>query len=424
MSDDLGELSASSERALAKIECEEHAPIEVDGFAISRTFRPKDTTALGHGLSQLAGSGLGVLVRGGATSLLQGNPPRRADLFVSTERIVGVDEFDSEDGVVHVRAGTPLESLREEAEARGWEVPLDPPGTGTTLGGVLARAAAGPRELGFGPVRRAVLGLDVVLASGTPTHCGGRVVKNVTGFDLAKLYVGSFGTLGVIDGAWLRLRPRPEAVRTIRARSRDRSTLLEFALRAARRPTARAAGVLCLDAFAVAEEGEPGVWHFIGEWAGEKNAVFRDAEWALEEAEDATEFESGTDWLRNIQAEVPGPGGLRLRLSTLPSRLLQASRELSGVARAQLIYPGQGTLFAFARAQDFEALSASCRKVVAETAGSRHRASYCFEALGLDAKRRGDVFAEPGAEGKILSSLKDRFDPEGLLNPGRARGRL
>ena len=106
----------------------------------------------------------------------------------------------------------PLRDVREALAASGWELSLDPPGRDSTVGGCLAAASVGPRALGLGLPRDQVLGLTVSLASGERVRCGGRVVKNVTGYDLNKLYTGSFGSLGVIESAWLRLRAAPRAL--------------------------------------------------------------------------------------------------------------------------------------------------------------------------------------------------------------------
>ena len=149
----------------------------------------------------------------GVTGWRWATPPPRADAVLSTERLVGIDEFDPSEGVCHVLSGTPLSELRERVAATGWELPLDPPGAGSTVGGCVAAASLGAPVLsGSEPPRDIVLGLEVALASGQRTRCGGRVVKNVTGYDLNKLYTGSFGALGVIEAAWLRLRPKPDRV--------------------------------------------------------------------------------------------------------------------------------------------------------------------------------------------------------------------
>ncbi|MGI9591971.1 MAG: FAD-binding oxidoreductase, partial [Myxococcota bacterium] len=196
----------------------EHAPARLDGVELSATLRPADGEALARVLSALGQAGLAAVLRGAGSHLGLGNPPRGAELFLSLERLPGVDELDEVEGICHVASGTPLSTLREKLATTAWELPLDVPGT---LGGCLAAARIGPRSLGFGLPRDVVLGLEVALGSGQRTRCGGRVVKNVTGYDLAKLYIGSLGSLGGIEGAWLRLRPRPACVRALELEAAD-----------------------------------------------------------------------------------------------------------------------------------------------------------------------------------------------------------
>ena len=173
--------------------------LEIEGQSIAAVLAPEDPEALSRALTQLSVQGLPALVRGGGTRMGFGNLPAEANVVISTERLAGVRRYEPDDGVVEASSGTSLAEVRRVVHECGWELPLDAGGAGSTVGGAIATAAYGPRCLAFGPVRRNVLGLEIVHASGTLTKCGGRVVKNVTGYDLAKLYTGSLGTLGVIS---------------------------------------------------------------------------------------------------------------------------------------------------------------------------------------------------------------------------------
>src|SRR6266850_1996232 len=133
---------------------------------------------------------------------------------------------------------------RDEDDLAAVLVALDDAGRGGTLGGALATAALAPRALGFGRPRDVVLGCEVVLADGLRTRCGGRVVKNVTGYDMAKLYVGSLGALGVITGAWLRLAPKPAQLRVLQSDELDDASAVALGGLAARLATARSC-LLC-----------------------------------------------------------------------------------------------------------------------------------------------------------------------------------
>jgi glycolate oxidase FAD binding subunit len=148
-----------------------------------------------------------------------------ADLSVSTRALDQVVSVSPADLVATVQAGTPLEALRRRLAEEGMWLALDPPGRPErSLGSIIATATAGPLRHGFGPVRDHVLGCTVATGDGRLVHAGGRVVKNVAGYDLTKLQVGGFGGFGIIAEAHLRLRALPRADVTLLARG-TRDTL-------------------------------------------------------------------------------------------------------------------------------------------------------------------------------------------------------
>jgi glycolate oxidase FAD binding subunit len=154
---------------------------------------------------------LAVVPRGSGSKLGWGAPPRRCDLVVDTLRLDQVLEHAAGDLVVRVQAGVGLGRLAEVLAGAGQRLSLDPSPTGGTAGGTLATGTAGPLRLRYGTPRDLVLGVTVVRADGTVAHAGGKVVKNVAGYDLGKLFSGSFGTLGLIVEAVFRLHPQPAA---------------------------------------------------------------------------------------------------------------------------------------------------------------------------------------------------------------------
>jgi len=149
-----------------------------------------------------------------------------ADLALSTRALDQVVSVSPADLVATVQAGAPLEALRRRLAEEGMWLALDPPGRPErSLGSIIATATAGPLRHGFGPVRDHVLGCTVATGDGRLVHAGGRVVKNVAGYDLTKLQVGGFGGFGIIAEAHLRLRALPRADVTLLARgSRDTLT--------------------------------------------------------------------------------------------------------------------------------------------------------------------------------------------------------
>ena len=157
-----------------------------------------------------------VVPWGGGTQQNIGNPPARVDLLVRTERLNRVLIHEPDDLTISVEAGITLGALRELTARHGQMLPLDPPLAGrATIGGLLATAADGPRRLGYGTLRELTIGIAVVEASGRISRGGGMVVKNVSGFDMMKLYLGSLGTLAIIASANFKLLPIPRAAATL-----------------------------------------------------------------------------------------------------------------------------------------------------------------------------------------------------------------
>src|SRR5262249_18317757 len=166
--------------------------------------------------------GLAVVARGSGSRLDWGAPPRRCELVIDTLLLDQVVEHAAGDLVARVQAGGGLRRLGEVLAAAGQRRALDaPPGRAApdgqeavntaTVGGTLATGTAGPRRLRYGTPRDLVIGITVVRADGTVASSGGKVVKNVAGYDLGKLFAGSYGTLGLIVEAVFRLHPLPAA---------------------------------------------------------------------------------------------------------------------------------------------------------------------------------------------------------------------
>jgi len=416
----------------------EHAALNVDGCPISVTLTPAAGDLLEATLALLSERRLPALVRGGGSLLALGNPPRDAALFVSTEALAGVHDFDPDDGVVQAGAGSRLSELQQVVTRHGWELPLDPPGDRRTLGGTLASAAVGPRRLGFGPVRDWVLGLEVILASGQRTRCGGRVVKNVTGYDLPKLYTGAFGTLGLIEAAWMRLRPVPECVVEAMAAVDPGAGAFGLGLEVARRPSARAAALvtprLARQVSPLSPEPAPGsAWLLVAEFAGDAGTSQDDALWlerraaASSNRRDATaspDSEAAISRIRALQGAAVAPEGLRVRIAALPSALERCCAPLLQAGAELLVYPGLGlvyTIFELGPKPAEGALESALAAV--DRAVKLGEGTWMLEDLPSWAKRGRDVFGAPGAgEVSLMRALKRRFDPHGVLNPGRFCG--
>ena len=181
---------------------------EVPGFAAL----PGSTDEAAAVMRVAAEHELAVVVRGGGSRLSWGNPAARCDLVIDMSRMSGVIEHAAGDLIARVRAGARMGDVAAVLAQAGQEIALDVPDD-ASVGGVVASGLAGPRRLRYGTPRDLLIGITIVRADGTVAKSGGKVVKNVAGYDLGKLFAGSAGTLGLITEAIFRLHPRP-AVRT------------------------------------------------------------------------------------------------------------------------------------------------------------------------------------------------------------------
>jgi glycolate oxidase FAD binding subunit len=176
---------------------------------------PNDEHQLAKALSFANDAGIAVVPRGGATKLEWGNPPQKAELILSTARLNRIVEHAWADLTVTTEAGCTLQSLQKTLAQHGQRLAFDglwP--EHATIGGVLSTNDSGALRLRFGALRDLIIGVTIALPDGTLASSGGKVVKNVAGYDLPKLVTGAFGTLGVITRAVFRLHPLPRAVKT------------------------------------------------------------------------------------------------------------------------------------------------------------------------------------------------------------------
>lgn len=382
--------------------------IDVPGASVERVHRPSDVDALAQIVAEHHARSEGLLVCGGRTRLAQANRAEKLAAAIGLDRLAGIDVFEPDEGVVHARAGTPIRALREAVAAEGWELPLDPPGEATTVGGTIASAAVGPRLSVFGRVADAVLGLELVGADGTQTKCGGRVVKNVTGYDMAKLYTGSFGALAVVTGAWLRLRPQPAARVVLAGRvARDRVTF-EATRGLARSTTVRA--------FVWNESPtQTGPAELVVELGGGEAPVAQDRDALCAGLSLAVAEPLAVDRLRDerTHAASDAPIGLRARV---PANRLEALREiLLAAGFAISVDLGVGVVTARGGAAGDSSRTLLGLREQVEASGGLLR----FEWLPPVLAESLDVFGEEPGTRALVVSLKQRFDPRRILNPGR-----
>ena len=193
-------------------------PFGVEGLSPKWALFPKTREEVREIVSLCQKESLSVIPRGNGTKMVMGGVPRRADLVISTRHLNRVVDKDCENLTLTLETGALLSNIQQQLrkEGIGYFIPLDPPYIErATLGGILATNSSGPKRLLYGTARDLVLGMKVVTADGKLISCGGKTVKNVSGYDMTKLFIGSFGTLGVIIDATLRLLPLPEREQTV-----------------------------------------------------------------------------------------------------------------------------------------------------------------------------------------------------------------
>ena len=208
----------SLDRDLAAIVGDAHvtpAQIEINGVSPAVSVSPGSAEEIAAVLRLANERNLLVTPAGGNTRQQVGGIPERIDILLCTDRLNQVRQYDPGDLTVGVNAGLCFADLQSAlAEHHQW-IPYDPPQPKTaTIGGLLATAASGPLKSGFGGLRDFCIGIQFVTGAGTVAKAGGNVVKNVAGYDLMKLMIGSYGSLAVITGANFKAFPRPRQTRT------------------------------------------------------------------------------------------------------------------------------------------------------------------------------------------------------------------
>ncbi|HXZ84042.1 MAG TPA: FAD-binding oxidoreductase, partial [Myxococcota bacterium] len=365
---------------------------ELCGARVLAVVRPGSAGELAACLRAASESRLPVVPVGAGTQLGFGNDlDARECVRLELSRLAPVLELDPDEGVADVAASVPLDALARAASVVGKTSALEPLRPGATVGGAIAVDAPG---LDFSPDARArndLLGIEVALANGELARAGGRVVKNVTGFDLVRLYCGSFGTLGVITRACVRLRAAPEMTVTTCARFAS----LEAALEALARPDAPARAAL---------RPAPGGVELWCRFAG------AEADVALQRARAPGDAVPADDWssLRAELAAPPAPGSARVRLGARPSDVAILCRALGAALRLAL--PRAGLVFACAELAALPELAA-----LAERAG----ATFALERAPGAGPAGCDAFGTPPPALALMRALKARFDPARVLSPGR-----
>ena len=436
------------------------ADYAVDGTPPAAAVRPANAAEVAEVVRLAAAEKLALVSTGARTKLGMGMPPARYDLALDLTRMNRVVAYDPGDLTLGVEAGMPLGELALVlAEHKQW-LPLAVPfTTRTTVGGTISSGIDSPLRQFYGTARDYVLGVGFITGEGKPAKSGGRVVKNVAGYDLHKLMIGSLGTLGVITSVNFRTFPLPPASRGFLASFRDSTGALELRHRIARSDLKPLTLEILTPGLAqiFAERtpkmlGEdlaaPGPWFSTKEWT--LAAGFGGNEELLARYErDLTRMaaEAGATssvvlddstrpiiWGR-LRECIPlmlesSPLATIFKIGALPSQLgrilgtLQQTLERHGLPFVALTR-GVGVIYlallpSGSGGVEIERLADVCAQVFdcALSLGEHAVISWCPAAL----KRRVSVWGPPRGDAELMRRVKQVFDPHGILSPGRFYG--
>jgi glycolate oxidase FAD binding subunit len=419
---------------LSGVEC---SPYVLEGRTPEAVVFPGSKEEIAAVLTLAGEEGMPVTPWGGGTKLAIGTPPSRVGIVLGLRRLARVLEHEPGDLTATVEAGITLGALQGALGQRGQWLSLDPAFPDrATLGGILASNASGPRRHLYGTCRDLLIGLTVVSADGSIVRGGGKVVKNVAGYDLPKLFIGSFGTLGVLVEATLRLRPRPDADRVVVARF-DGMKEAGAAARAVTASDLIPSALELADGGAMAALGlEGGAGLLVGIDGIPDQVAWQCAELGRLVASLGSTGSSVLDgeardalWRELSELGRRGAEGVAavLRWAVLPAELGRVMEESAAIARthglraALVAHAGVGVATAVlsggADANRVVATLAEWRAVVSGAGGHA-----VVEWAPLAVKERVSVWDAPGPAVRLMKGIKERLDPRGILNPGRFVG--
>ena len=418
---------------------EQVAAYAFDGYVPKAVVLPTSVQEIQEVLQFAVKQNLSVMPAGAGTKLGIGNLPQKVDVVLATTRLNSVVEYEPADLTVTVEAGIRLRDLQTELAKHRQYLVLNPPyADRCTIGGIVATNASGSFRLRHGTARNQVLGLRVVRADGTVVKSGGKVVKNVAGYDLNKLYIGAFGTLGIITEVTLKLSPIPVRQAILTADFQNVQDTVDTGLaivgsqtlpmfvnlfvnsdptrRGTQGPTDQNKPML-----AVGFGGDPETvaWQLtqcqgIMERNGAVGVTIVKDEPLHHLQETVQEFSADN---RNAEIVVAKLNLKRTDLAEFTSQIMEADWTPEVQMMALL---GSGVLYAtipVASDPDYQSLADSLTQL-RQTAISK-QGNLIIEVAPPELKRRIDVWGSVEGTLSLMKQIKSKFDPVGLLNPGR-----
>ena len=436
---------------------EQGAAYIFDGYTPKAVVLPASVQEMQGVLQFAAKQGLSVMPAGAGTKLGIGNLPEKVDIVLATTHLNRVVEYEPADLTVTVEAGIRLADLQTELAKHRQYLAMNPPyANRCTIGGIVATNTSGPIRLRHGTARNQVLGLRVVRADGTVVKSGGKVVKNVAGYDLNKLYIGAFGTLGVITEVTLKLSPIPVQQALLTADFQHVQGAVDTGLRIVGSQTLPMFVNLLVDA----ESTQLGVsksltqveltrHHRETKWNDAQDSIVKklvvgfggDPEtvsWQLTQAQGIMEQnaaigvtvieDESRQHLEGTIQEFPADNrNTEIVIAKLNLKRTDISKIASQIADADwacdvqmMALLGSGVLYLaipVASDTDFQTLADALTQL--RQSVMRVQGNLIVETAPPELKQHIDVWGSVEGTLRLMKQIKAKFDPEGLLNPGR-----
>jgi glycolate dehydrogenase FAD-binding subunit len=399
----------------------------VDGIVPRAVVRPGSVDEVRACVETAAATGAALVASGLGGHLDVGGIPARLDLLLRLDRVSRIVDHQAGDMTVTVEAGCPLPELARTLMTAGQWLPLDPPHAATTtVGGLIAADLSGPLRASQGRVRDLLLGVRVVGADGALVSGGGRVVKNVAGYDLPKLHVGALGSVGVIVEATFKVRPRPACAEAVRIATRSPREAAEIALALLDDPGVVPYWLEVVGSRVLDGDGAAAIVGIAGIREEVEHARARVVETARARRLEAMTLADG-DALRLRLGAIPGePAAAVLRAAMLPADVGEFMEQAAAAvyeadARSRTIAHAANGVVRIAVAQPSAAASlVRALRPALETRGG----SFVVERAVPSVKVSLDVWGDVGPGLPLMRRLKETFDPARLFAPGRFVGGL
>jgi glycolate oxidase FAD binding subunit len=388
----------------------------VDGVAPQMVAEPGTAEDLARALRWAHGAGVKVAPRGGSTKLGWGNPPAACDLVLSTARLNRVLEHAWADMTVIVEAGCRVADLQKILAEHKQRLALDPlwPEQ-ATIGGILSTNDSGTLRARYGSLRDLIIGITVALPDGSLAKSGGKVVKNVAGYDLSKLYTGALGTLGVIVQAIFRLHPLPRESRSLSfSGTPEALNQLLLAVQSSK-----------LTFTGLQLRAEPRSAHLDVRFDGTAAGIQAQVDQIMKIAgSNAATDAPANSWTSHQAIWEGADPALVAKFSVLPAQFAAVCALVERSAASQSLawkMVAQSVGAGYARLEGAEPALHAALVTLRDELG---KMGGTLVALGcpVAVKRGLDVWGPPSDAQSLMVRIKQRFDPDGTLNPGRFVG--